>query len=84
MWRQMLADTADSFRRGAPAYPLTTARRFVNRWTLKNAQVFDEMPTFRDLMFQPLEVRRRAFADRSGSPRRASRPATEPPAAGSR
>jgi N-acyl-D-amino-acid deacylase len=63
MWRQMLADTADSFRRGAPAYPLTTARRFVNRWTLKNAQVFDEMPTFRDLMFQPLEVRRQAFAD---------------------
>jgi len=63
MWRQMLADTAASFRRGAPAYPLTTARRFVNRWTLKNAQVFDEMPTFRDLMFQPLEVRRQAFQD---------------------
>jgi N-acyl-D-aspartate/D-glutamate deacylase len=63
LWRKQLQDAEDSFRQGAPAYPLTNARQFVNRWTLKNAQEFDEMPTWKTLMFLPLEVRRQQLQD---------------------
>jgi N-acyl-D-amino-acid deacylase len=63
MWRKQLEQAAESFRQGAPAYPLTNARPFSNRWTLKNAQVFDELPTWKNLLFLPDEVRRQAFQD---------------------
>src|SRR5579884_497456 len=63
MWRRQLEQAADSHRQGAPAYPLTNARPFSNRWTLKNAQVFDELPTWKNLLFLPLEARKQAFRD---------------------
>jgi len=63
MWRRQLAQAAESHRQGAPAYPLTNARPFSNRWTMKNAQVFDELPTWKNLLFLPLETRMQAFRD---------------------
>jgi N-acyl-D-amino-acid deacylase len=63
MWRWQLEQTADSFRKGAPAYPITNARPFSNRWTMKDAQVFDELPTWKNLLFLPLEARKAAFQD---------------------
>src|SRR5579862_9059347 len=63
MWRAQLEQAADSFRQGAPAYPLTNARPFSNRWTLKNAQVFDELPTWKNLLFLPEEARKQGFRD---------------------
>jgi len=63
MWRWQLEQTADSFRKGAPAYPITNARPFSNRWTLKDAQVFDELPTWKNVLFLPLEARKAAFRD---------------------
>jgi N-acyl-D-aspartate/D-glutamate deacylase len=63
MWRRQLEQAADSHRQGAPAYPLTNARPFSNRWTMKNAQVFDELPTWKNLLFLPLEARKQAFRD---------------------
>ena len=63
MWRWQLDQTADSFRQGAPAYPITNARPFSNRWTLKDAQVFDELPTWKNVLFLPLEARKEAFRD---------------------
>jgi N-acyl-D-aspartate/D-glutamate deacylase len=63
LWKRMLGEAAEGFRQGAAAYPLTNARPFSNRWTMKNAQVFDELPTWRALLFLPLEERLKAFAD---------------------
>ncbi len=63
MWRRQLEQTAESFRQGAPAYPITNAREFSNRWTLKDAQVFDELPTWKNVLFLPLEARKAAFRD---------------------
>jgi N-acyl-D-aspartate/D-glutamate deacylase len=63
MWRWQLEQTAESFKRGAPAYPITNARPFSNRWTLKDAQVFDELPTWKNVLFLPLEARKAAFRD---------------------
>ncbi len=63
LWRTQLKGAAASFRRGAPAYPLTNARSFSNRWTLKNTQTFDELPTWKTLAFVPIETRKQAFCD---------------------
>jgi N-acyl-D-aspartate/D-glutamate deacylase len=45
------------------SYPLCNARLFNNRLTLKNAQVFDDLPTWKQLMFMPFEQRKQLFRD---------------------
>ena len=62
-WRAMLAATEGAFRRGARAWANTNTRAFNDRFTLKDAQEFDEFPTWRALMLGPLEERRKAFRD---------------------
>ena len=62
-WRAMLAATENAFRRGARAWANTNTRAFNNRFTLKDAQEFDEFPTWRALMLGPLEEREKAFRD---------------------
>jgi N-acyl-D-amino-acid deacylase len=62
-WRAMLAATERAFKRGARAWANTNTRPFNNRFTLKDAQEFDEFPTWRALMLSPLEERRKAFGD---------------------
>ena len=62
-WRAMLAATERAFRRGARAWANTNTRAFNNRFTLKDAQEFDEFPTWRALMLRPVEERIKAFRD---------------------
>ncbi len=62
-WRAMLEATEHGFKRGARAWANTNTRAFNNRFTLKDAQEFDEFPTWRGLMLSPIEERGRAFAD---------------------
>jgi N-acyl-D-aspartate/D-glutamate deacylase len=62
-WRAMLQATENAFRRGARAWANTNTRAFNNRFTLKDAQEFDEFPTWRALMLSPVEERRKAFRD---------------------
>ncbi|MBI2999894.1 MAG: amidohydrolase family protein [Deltaproteobacteria bacterium] len=60
-WRELLQATEQAFRRGARAWANTNARAFNNRFTLKDAQEFDEFPTWRSVMLSPLETRRELF-----------------------
>jgi N-acyl-D-aspartate/D-glutamate deacylase len=60
-WREQLLATERAFKRGARAWANTNARAFNNRFTLKNAQEFDEFPTWSALMFASHEERREAF-----------------------
>lgn len=62
-WRDLLEATEQAFKRGARPWANTNTRAFNNRFTLKDAQEFDEFPTWRDLMLSPLEERRKAFRD---------------------
>jgi N-acyl-D-aspartate/D-glutamate deacylase len=62
-WRALLQATEQAFKRGARAWANTNTRAFNNRFTLKDAQEFDEFPTWRALMLSPLEERRKAFGD---------------------
>jgi N-acyl-D-aspartate/D-glutamate deacylase len=42
---------------------MTQAKPFQNRYTLRDAQCFDEFPTWKSALFSPLDVRKQMFAD---------------------
>jgi N-acyl-D-aspartate/D-glutamate deacylase len=63
LWRQQLDAVEPIFRAGYQAYGLSHTVPLVRHFELKNCQVFDEFPTWKNLMFLPVEVRRQAFAD---------------------
>ena len=62
-WRELLDLAKQSLDRGVQSYPLCNARLFNNRLTLKNAQVFDDLPTWKTILFLPLEERIAAIKD---------------------
>ncbi len=62
-WRDLLDLAKQSLDRGVQSYPLCNARLFNNRLTLKNAQVFDDLPTWKTILFLPLDERIKAFRD---------------------
>jgi N-acyl-D-amino-acid deacylase len=62
-WRQLLDLAKETINRGVQSYPLCNARLFNNRLTMKNAQVFDDLPTWKTILFLPLEERIKAIKD---------------------
>ncbi|MBI2087664.1 MAG: amidohydrolase family protein [Deltaproteobacteria bacterium] len=63
LWRRLLDMAESTLAAGVPSYPLCNARLFNNRFNLKNAQVFDDLPTWKEMMFKPVEERTRLFRD---------------------
>ena len=51
------------FQSRLPGYGLSHTVPLVRHFTLKDCQIFDEFPTWKNLMFLPVEVRKQAFAD---------------------
>ena len=63
-WQEMLANTQRVFKEeGLPIFAMTQAKPFQNRYTLRDAQCFDEFPTWKSAMFNPVPVRKQMFAD---------------------
>ncbi len=63
-WREMLNQTERVFKEnGLPIFAMTQAKPFQNRYTLRDAQCFDEFPSWKAAMFAPIEARKRMFAD---------------------
>ena len=63
-WQEMLANTQRIFKEeGLPIYAMTQAKPFENRYTLLDAQCFDEFPTWKAAMFSPVAARKQMFAD---------------------
>ena len=62
-WRELLDLAKQSLDRGVQSYPLCNARLFNNRLTLKNAQVFDDLLTWKTILFLPFDERIKAFRD---------------------
>ena len=48
---QLLDRAKETIDRGVQSYPLCNARLFNNRLTMKNAQVFDDLPTWKAILF---------------------------------
>jgi N-acyl-D-amino-acid deacylase len=63
-WRVLLDAAKETIGRGIQSYPLCNARLFNNRLTMKNAQVFDDLPTWKTILFLPLEARIAALQDK--------------------
>jgi N-acyl-D-aspartate/D-glutamate deacylase len=63
LWREQLEAVEPIFRSGYQAYGLSHTVPLVRHFTLKDCQVFDEFPTWKNLMFLPVEARKQAFAD---------------------
>ncbi|HYA28378.1 MAG TPA: amidohydrolase family protein, partial [Acidobacteriota bacterium] len=63
LWREQLEAVEPIFKAGYQAYGLTHTVPLVRHFTLKDCQIFDEFPTWKNLMFLPVEVRKQAFAD---------------------
>ncbi len=63
LWRWLLDMAQETLATGVPSYPLCNARLFNNRFNLKNAQVFDDLPTWKEILFKPVEERLRIFRD---------------------
>jgi N-acyl-D-amino-acid deacylase len=63
LWREQLEAVEPIFRAGYQAYGLSHTVPLVRHFQLKNCQVFDEFPTWKNLMFLPEDVRKKAFAD---------------------
>ena len=62
-WRQLLDLAQQSLATGVPSFPLCNARLFNNRFNLKNAQVFDDLPTWKQILFTPIDQRKEIFRD---------------------
>jgi len=63
LWRKLLDLAQESLSKGAPSYPLCNARLFNGRFNLKNAQTFDDLPSWKQVMFLPVEQRAEVFRD---------------------
>jgi N-acyl-D-amino-acid deacylase len=63
LWREQLDAVEPIFKAGYQAYGLSHTVPLVRHFSLKECQVFDEFPTWKNLMFLPVEVRKQAIAD---------------------
>src|SRR5919108_2224964 len=62
-WRKQLAEAENMMREGHRAYQFVMPRPGDLRYTLKTAQHFDALPTWKTVMLLPLEMRKAAFRD---------------------
>ena len=62
-WREQLAEAENMMRQGHRAYQFVMPRPGDLRYTLKTAQHFDALPTWKNVMLLPLEKRKEVFRD---------------------
>jgi len=62
-WRKQLAEAENMMRQGHRAYQFVMPRPGDLRYTLKTAQHFDAMASWKPVMLLPLEQRKEAFRD---------------------
>ena len=63
LWRKQLRDVEERCRQGYAAYAMTSTRRSMRRWALKDSSRFDEMRAWKSVMTLPLDQRKSKFAD---------------------
>jgi N-acyl-D-amino-acid deacylase len=57
LWRKQLNDVEDRCRQGYAAYAMTSTRPSMRRWNLKDTNRLDEIPSWKNLMTLPLDLR---------------------------
>ncbi|HKY08625.1 MAG TPA: amidohydrolase family protein, partial [Candidatus Binatia bacterium] len=64
LWRKQLNDVEERCKQGYAAYAMTSTRRSMRRWTLKDSSRLDEIPAWKSVMTLPLDLRKAKFRDR--------------------
>ena len=63
LWQNMLNGIAKTFADGYQAYGLTHTVPLMRHFTMKDVQIFDEFPVWKNVMFLPEAARKQALAD---------------------
>jgi N-acyl-D-aspartate/D-glutamate deacylase len=63
LWRKQLSDVEERCRQGYAAYAMTSTRRSMRHWTLKDTSRLDELPAWKNLLTLPLDQRKEKFRD---------------------
>jgi N-acyl-D-amino-acid deacylase len=63
LWQNMLNGIAQTFADGYQAYGLTHTVPLMRHFTMKDVQIFDEFPVWKNVMFLPEAARKQALAD---------------------
>jgi N-acyl-D-aspartate/D-glutamate deacylase len=58
LWRHQLDDVAERWRRGFASYAMTSTRRSLRRWNLKDGERFRDLPEWKRLMALTLDARK--------------------------
>ncbi|MDH3445557.1 MAG: amidohydrolase family protein, partial [Deltaproteobacteria bacterium] len=69
LWRKQLDDVEERWRRGLASYAMTSTRRSVRRWNLKDGARFDALPGWKKLMSLTLEARKDELGKREARQR---------------
>ena len=62
-WKDHLAFAEDRVKQGIRVYPMVNPRPSINKFTLRNAQIFDRMTSWSPIMTGSLEGKAQAFRD---------------------
>jgi N-acyl-D-amino-acid deacylase len=79
LWRHQLDEVAERWRRGYPSYAMTSTRRALRRWNLKDGERFKELPEWQRLMSLTLEARKEELGKSSTREKLASEMASSGP-----
>lgn len=63
LWRKQLDDVEARVRRGAAAYAMTSTRLAIRRWSFKEGDRFDALPTWNNVMLLPIAERQAQLRD---------------------
>src|SRR5262245_2103091 len=63
LWRKQLSDVQERCLQGYAAYAMTSTRRSMRRWTLKDTTRLDEMPAWKNLLSLPIDLRKEKLRD---------------------
>lgn len=80
LWRNQLEDVAERWRQGYASYAMTSTRRSMRRWNLKDGERFKELPEWKRLMSLTLESRKEELGKDSTRQRLAGEMASASPA----
>ena len=80
LWRNQLEDVAERWRRGHASYAMTSTRRSLRRWNLKDGERLKELPEWKRLMSLTLESRKEELGQESTRQRLAGEMASAGPA----
>ncbi len=80
LWRDQLEDVAERWRQGYASYAMTSTRRAMRRWNLKDGERFKELPEWKRLMSLTLESRKEELGKDSTRQRLAGEMASASPA----